>query len=201
MGIHGPGGQDPWSNVVSTEAEIFKNVTGVDLGWPSMFINRNIMWDDTENYTDMSIPLAQLKAFSKIGIKIGSSLSGNTLNIDTRISFAQNFSGLKIAGFIVEDELVGKQKNYVPALGPSTIYDYVHHNVLRDKLTATVAGENIPDSQTKISGEYLRSFQYAIPSDYHREHLKIIVMVMDGSGTVLNVREEKIGITNTYEFL
>jgi hypothetical protein len=201
IGIHGPSGQDPWSNAVSAEVEQFKNVTGVDLGWPTMFINRNTMWDDTENYTDMSMPLAQLKAFSKIGIKIGSLVSGNTLNIDTRISFAQNFSGLKMAAFIVEDELVGKQKNYVPALGPSIIYDYVHHNVLRDKLTATVAGENIPDSQTGISNEYSRSFQYAVPSGYNRDHLKIIVMIMDSNGTVLNVREEKIGITNTYEFL
>ncbi|WP_137906172.1 Omp28-related outer membrane protein [Chryseobacterium sp. 2VB] len=201
IGIHGPSGQDPWSNAVSAEVEQFKNVTGVDLGWPTMFINRNTMWDDSENYTDMSLPLSQLKAFSKIGIRIGSEISGNTLNVDARISFAQAFSGLKIAAFIVEDELVGKQKNYVPALGPPTIYDYVHHNVLRAKLTSSVAGENIPDSQTVISNEYSQSFQYSIPSDYHRDHLKIIVMVMDGSGTVLNVREEKIGISNTYEFL
>ncbi|WP_114819527.1 Omp28-related outer membrane protein [Chryseobacterium sp. KLBC 52] len=201
IGIHGPSGQDPWSNTVSTEVEQFKNVTGVDLGWPTMFINRNTMWDDTENYTDMSLPLSQLKAFSKIGIKIGSAVSGNTLNIDARISFAQSFSGLKMAAFIVEDELVGKQKNYVPALGAPIIYDYVHHNVLRNKLTSSVAGENIPGSQTEISNEYSRTFQYSIPSDYNRDHLKIIVMVMDGNGTVLNVREEKIGITNTYEFL
>ncbi|KPE51510.1 Omp28-related outer membrane protein [Chryseobacterium indologenes] len=201
LGVHGPSGQDPWSNAVSTELELFKNVTGADLGWPTMFINRNTMWEDTENYTDMSVPFSQLRASSKIGIKIGSTVSGNALNIDTKISFAQNFTGLKIVAFIVEDELVGKQKNYIPALGPPTIYDYVHHNVLRNKLTSSVAGENIPDAQTMISSEYARSFQFSIPSDYNRNHLKIIVAVLDGSGTVLNVREEKIGVTNNYEFL
>jgi hypothetical protein len=201
LGIHGPNGQDPWSNATTTELEIFKSVTGADLGWPTMFINRNIIWPDTENYTDMSLPLAQLKASSKIGIKMSSTVSGNNLNVDTRISFTQNFTGLKIAAFIAEDNLVWKQKNYVPALGDPTIYDYVHHNVLRNKLTSSVAGENIADSQTVISNEYSRSFQYSIPSDFNRNNLKIIIMVLDGSGNLLNVREEKIGITNNYEFL
>ncbi|NIF07808.1 Omp28-related outer membrane protein [Chryseobacterium sp. Tr-659] len=201
MGVHGPSGQDPWSNTTSTELELFKNVTGADLGWPTMFINRNTMWEDTENYTDMSVPLSQLKAFSKVGIKIGSVVSGNLLNINAQISFAQDFTGLKIAAFMVEDELVGKQKNYIPALGPPTIYDYVHHNILRNRLTSSIAGENIPGNETVISNEYSRSFQFSIPTDYNRNHLKVIVMILDGSGSVLNVREEKIGITNNYEFL
>lgn len=201
MGIHGPNGQDLWSNATTTEMEIFKNVTGADLGWPSMFINRNTLWPDTENYTDMSVPLAQLKASSKIGIKISSVISGNNLAVDTQISFTQNFTDLKIAAFIVEDDLIGKQKNYVPALGSPTIDDYVHHNVLQNKLTSSVAGENIPDSQTVISNEYSRSFQYSIPSDFNRNNLKIIIMILDGIGNLLNVREEKIGITNNYEFL
>ncbi|CAM3170401.1 hypothetical protein DRF59_11215 [Chryseobacterium flavum] len=201
LGVHGPSGQDPWSNTTTTELEIFKNVTGEDLGWPTMFLNRNIIWPDTENYTDMSLPLALIKASSKIGIKIASTVSGNILDIDTRISFAQDFTGLKIAAFIVEDNLIGKQKNYVEALGPPTIYDYVHHNVLRNKLTSSVAGESIQDTQTVISNEYSRAFQYLIPSEFNRNNLKIIIMVLDGNGNVLNVREEKIGITNNYEFL
>lgn len=201
IGIHGPSGQDPWSNTTNTELEIFKSVTGSDLGWPTMFINRNTLWPDTENYTDMSLPLAQLKASSKIGIKISSTVSGNLLNIETRTLFTENFNALKIAAFIVEDDLVGKQKNYVPALGPPTIYDYVHHNVLRNKLTSSVAGENIPDAQTVTSSEYSRAFQYSIPSECNRDHLKIIVMILDGNGSVLNVREEKIEISNDYEFL
>jgi hypothetical protein len=201
IGIHGPNKKDPFSNQTSTEMEQFKNV-GVDYFWPSMFINRNIYWEDNGNYADMSLPLGQLKAYSNIGIKIGSSITGNTLNINSHISFSQNFNGLKIAAFIVEDDLIYKQTNYYsPVLGPKYIDDYVHHNVLRDKLTSSVSGEGIPDSQSVISNEYSRSFQYSIPSNYNRDHLKIVIIILDGNGNVLNTREEKIGVNNNYEFL
>ncbi|MGE8555997.1 MAG: Omp28-related outer membrane protein [Chryseobacterium jejuense] len=201
IGIHGPNKKDPFSNQTSTEMEQFKRV-GVDYFWPSMFINRNTYWEDNGNYADMSLPLSQLKAFSKIGIRIGSAISGNILNINSRISFTQDFNGLKMVAFIVEDNLVYKQTNYyTPDLGPPYINDYVHHNVLRDKLTSSISGEDMPANQTVISNEYSRAFQYAIPSNFNRDNLKIIIIILDGNGNALNVREEKIGVNNNYEFL
>lgn len=201
LGIHGPGKKDPFSNPTSAQLEQLKGV-GSEYFWPSMFINRNIYWEDNGNYTDMSLPLGQLKAYSKIGIRIGSTITGNTVNINSSVSFTQNFSGLKIAAFIVEDNLIYKQTNYyTPVLGPAYINDYVHHNVLRDKLTSSVSGEDIPGNQTVVSNEYSRSFQYAIPSNFNRDNLKIIVIILDGNGNTLNVREEKVGVNNNYEFL
>lgn len=80
LGLHGLIDQDPWSNTTTTKLEILKDVNGVDFGWPTMFfLNRNIVWPDTENYKDMSLPLSLIKASSKIGIKKASTISGNTL--------------------------------------------------------------------------------------------------------------------------
>lgn len=200
IGIHGPSGTtDPWSNTTSTEMEIFKSVSE----WPAMFINRTTVWPYDSNYSDLSVPLHQLSALSKIGIKISSSISGNILNAEAKIFFSQNFSDLKIAAFIVEDGLVHDQKNYISTLygGGSYIYNYVHHNVLRSRLTSSVAGDIIPGSQTVISNEYSKNFQYTIPSGYHINNLKVIVMILNANGSVLNVREEKAGINNNYEFL
>ncbi|UKB85655.1 Omp28-related outer membrane protein [Chryseobacterium sp. MEBOG06] len=199
MGIHGPEGTtDPWANATSTEMEVLKNITE----WPGMFINRNIVWVYDSNYTDMSLPLSQIKAYSRIGIKMNSTISGNKVNIEARVFFTENLDNLKIAAFIVEDELVHNQKNYIGTLygGGSAIYNYTHHNVLRNKL-GSVTGDPIPDSQTVISNEYIRSFQYNILSGFNPEHLKVIIMILDENGSVLNVREEKIGTNNSYEFL
>ncbi|SFT76650.1 Outer membrane protein Omp28 [Chryseobacterium formosense] len=200
IGIHGPSGTtDPWSNTTSTEMEIFKNVSE----WPAMFINRTTVWAYNSNYSDLNVPLNQLSALSKIGIKISSSVSGNILNAETKIFFSQNFSDLKIVAFIVEDDLVHDQKNYISTLygGGSYIYNYVHHNVLRSRLTSSVVGDIIPGSQTVISNEYSKNFQYTIPSGYHTNNLKVIVMILNANGNVLNVREEKAGINSNYEFL
>lgn len=200
MGIHGPEGtSDPWANATSTEMEVLKNITE----WPGMFINRNSVWAYDSNYTDMSLPLSQLKAYSKIGIKMNSIRSGNILNIETRVFFTENFNNLKMAAFIVEDKLVHNQKNYIGTLygGASTIYNYTHHNVLRNKLTGSVTGDPVPAAQMVISNEYTRSFQYNITSGFNPDNLKIIVMIMDENGSVLNVREEKTGTNNSYEFL
>lgn len=200
IGIHGPEGTtDPWSNSTSTELEVLKNVSE----WPAMYINRTTPWPYDSNYTDMSVPLSQLSAYSKVGIGLNSTITGNTVNAETKIFFTQNFSNLKIAAFIVEDKLVHNQKNYIGGLygGASTIYNYVHHNVLRSKLTSSVTGEAIPSTQTALSNEYSRSFQYTIGAGFNPNNLKIIVMILDGNGTVLNVREAKIGTNNSYEFL
>lgn len=200
IGIHGPEGTtDPWSCPTSTEMQFLKNVTE----WPAMYINRNTNWAYDSNYTDMSLPLSQLKAFSKIGIKINSTLSGNSAQIEAKVSFTENFNNLKIVAFIVEDELIHDQKNYIPTLygGSSYIYNYKHHNVLRNKLTSSVSGEAIPSSQTILSGEYARTFQYTIPAGFNINHLKTIIMIMDENGAVLNVREEKLGTSNNYELL
>lgn len=200
MGIHGPDGTtDPWSCVTSTEMETLKNVNQ----WPAMFINRTTSWPYNSNYTDMSLPLSQLKAYSNIGIKMNSSVSGNSATINVKTFFTENFSNLKMAAFIVEDELVHNQKNYITTLygGASTIYNFVHHNVLRNRLTSSVTGEAIPNTQSVLSSEYSRDFQYSIPSGFNQNNLKVIVMILDASGTVLNVREEKIGENNDYEFL
>ncbi|MBL1219649.1 Omp28-related outer membrane protein [Chryseobacterium sp. L7] len=200
IGIHGPAGTtDPWSNDTGTEMETLKNVTE----WPAMFINRNTVWPYDSNYTDMSLPLGQLSAFSKIGIKMKTSGSGNTFTTEASVLFTEDFTHLKIAAFLVEDGLVHHQKNYISSLygGSSYIYNYVHHNVLRSKLTSSVTGENIPNTQTATSSEYIRAFQYTVPAGYNADKLKIIIMITDSNGTVLNVREEKINTNNTYEFL
>lgn len=200
MGIHGPQGtSDPWTSSVTTEMETLKNVAE----WPTMYINRNILWPYDSNYTDMTIPLGQLSASSKVGIKINSTLTGtNSLSATAQVFFAKNYTSLKVAAFIVEDKLIHNQKNYISNLygGASTIYNFEHHNVLRDKLTS-VSGDAIPDASSVFSGEFTRNFQYVIPTNYNKNNLKIILMVLDENGTVLNIREEKIGVSNNYEFL
>jgi hypothetical protein len=199
IGIHGPvGTTDPWASSLSTEMENLKNVSE----WPTMYINRNKLWQYDSDYTNMSVPLSQLNAFSKIGIKMGSNISGNNVTTNVNVLFTDNFTNLKIASFIVEDELVHDQKNYILTLygGAPTLYGFVHHNVLRSKLTP-ITGESIPNDQTSISKEFSKNFQYTIPANFNQNNLKIVIMIIDGSGKVLNVREEKLGINNNYEIL
>lgn len=200
IGIHGPSGTtDPWSNATSTEMEILKNVSE----WPAMYINRSTIWNYDSNYTDMSVPLAQLKAFSKIGIKMSSSISGTMANVTANAFFTENYTNLRMAAFVVEDHLIHDQKNYINTLygGNSNIINYEHEGVLRNKLSNSVTGDIIPNDQSIISNEYSKSFQYTIPADYNHNNLKIIIMITDQNGTVLNVREEKLNINNNYEFL
>ena len=199
IGIHGPvGTNDPWTSPLSTEMENFKNVNQ----WPTMYINRNVLWPYDSDFTNMTLPLSQLNASSKIGIKMKSTVSGSSMTAEVNVLFAENYSDLKIASFIVEDKLVHDQKNYIPTLygGAPVIKDFVHHNVLRSKLTP-VAGEAIPSSQTVVANEFNKNFQYTIPSNFNQANLKIIVMIMDGAGKVLNVREENLGTENNFEIL
>ncbi len=199
MGVHGPqGSPDPWASAAGTEMQVFKNVAE----WPTMYLNRTTIWPYDSNYTNMSLPLSMLNASSKIGIKISSSFSGNNLSANVKVFFAKDYNNLKLAAYIVEDNLVHNQKNYNSNLygGVETIVNFVHHNVYRDKLTA-IGGDAVANTSSAFSSEFSKDLQYTIPAAYNKTNLKIVVMVLDGNGTVLNVREEHIGNENQYEFL
>ncbi len=203
VGVHGPvGAGDPYFNETSAAMHDYLNV----IGHPTMYLNRNTLWEYNYNYTDVSLPLSLINIASKIGIEINSNLNGNTVEANVNLVFAENYSNLKLATYIVEDNLHYTQTNYFNGIGGSPIFyegqyqvaDYYHKNVLRDSPSGI---QGIPIINSDLGEVFNHSFSYAIPSDQVANNLKIIVLVMNANGAVLNTREVSIDTDNTYEYL
>lgn len=206
VGLHGPTVQtDPFTNETSMG---LINVLGI-WAYPTILINHKYEWSAANNnYTDVSFALQHIKPFSKVGIAITTKLENNTLSGDYNIAFAEDYSNLKTLVYIVEDKIKYPQHNYFngnggkPVLygGAPIVQDYVNHNVLRTALTPTT-GESIPATNSQNSTVYFKNFSYAIPANFVKENMKIIVAVVNNQNEVINVREAAINTTNPLETL
>ncbi len=204
LGVHGPdGSDDPYIN--STSLGII-DLRGV-WGFPTILINGKYTWSTSNNnYTDMSFPLQYIQPYSKIGISINSTLSGNNVSGEVNVSFAENYNNLKASIFVVENDLHYSQHNYFngtggkPILfgGVSIVENYTHHNVVRDQLSS-ISGDAIPSAQSQENTLFSKPINYTIPSDFVKENLKIIVIISDSNGEVLNTREAFINTDNNLE--
>lgn len=204
LGVHGPEGTaDPYIN--STSQGII-NARGV-WGYPTILINSKYSWSTSNNnYADMSFPLQYMLPSCKVGIAINSELSGNSLTGEINVTFAQNYSNVKAAVFIVENNLHYPQHNYFNGTGGKPVLyggvpivdNYEHHNVVRDRLTA-ISGDAIPASQSQENSIYTKELNYQIPNDFVKNNIKIIVVISDSNGVVINTREAEVNTINNLE--
>jgi len=206
LGIHGPQGSgDPYFNPTAHSIITQKNVWG----FPTILINGKYSWPTSNNnYTDMSFPLQYLQPYSKIGIAVNTQLSGNTLHGEVKVSFAETYQNLKMTIFFVETDLHYAQHNYFNGTGGKPVFydgqpiipNYVHHNVVRDNLTA-VAGEAIPVAQTQENEVYTKGVSYTIPTGIVTGNTKLIIVITDSNGVVLNTREAVCDTENPVEII
>jgi hypothetical protein len=204
LGIHGPTGSgDPYMNATSQGITTAKNV----YSYPYILLNGKYSWNtNNNNYTDMSFALQYIHPFSKIGIAVNTTTSGNNVTGDVKLSFAQNYSNLKVAVYVVENKLYHDQKNYFNGTGGKPIFfggvenilNYEHHNVLRDK-TTEILGDAIPSNQTQENMLFSKSINYNIPTGLVKDNLKLVVVVMDSNNEVLNTREVTLNTNNQLE--
>lgn len=206
VGLHGPTVQtDPFTNEASTA---FINQLGI-WAYPTILINHTKTWSTTNNnYTDVSFPLQYIQPFSKVGIALNTKVENNVLSGDYNIAFADNYSNLKTLVYVVEDQIKYPQHNYFngsggkPILydGVPIVQDYVNHNVLRALLTP-ITGDAIPANNSQNNSTYFKNFSYPIPSNFVKENMKIIVVILNSQNEVINVREAAINTNNPLETL
>lgn len=139
--------------------------------------------------TQLSGFLAQAEqepAVSAISYK--SSFSGNNLDIHLFL-YLRSATDYKVSVFLTEDGIVAKQSDY---LGESSD-NYVHNDVARVSVT-----DPLGLAFTTTEENSIKSFDYsvAVPSEYNKDNLKIVVFVQrisDGRYYVDNCAAGKAG--------
>ena len=172
MDIHGS--NDPF---VFDDASVLMNNYGV-AAYPMGFFDfrYEVKNGDSESVArELSGYLTQTEqepAVSAVSYK--SSFSGNNLGIHLFL-YLRSATDYKVSVFLLEDGLVAKQSNY---LGESD-ENYVHNDVARKSVT-----EPLGDSFTTTEENSIKRFDYsvAVPAEYIKDNLKILVFVQRLSG-------------------
>jgi hypothetical protein len=169
-----------------------------DLELPQSRLNRTIVWTSPEPSN-----LAQAKALtgnnSGLGIAMSSTVENGTINLDVNVKFAQNYTGLKLVVYVLENHLIHSQANYTSYFGAiNPVPTYEHNHVLRHNIT-DLLGDQITDATT--AGQSItKSFSIPMPTSVSNpENVSFVAIVVNSDNLALNARAADKNEVQTFE--
>lgn len=192
------GGYDPF-DFFKSERNAYERELGVS-GYPFAMINR--VDDFEDNYDQFT---SYIQPFSPIGIKINSDIYATDGTVKIGVKFGENYTGgLKYAVFMLEDHLLFRQSNStsyyanLPRNGNFSL-DFEHNNTLVGMANG-FKGTEIASSATVKGGEFNTEI-YMRHRASKLENTKIVIVVTDMSGKVLNVASTKSNTNMNYQIV
>lgn len=165
-------------------------------GLPTAMLNRNILWDNETTTTEVK---NQIKPNSNLGIALNSTVTGGNIDLDVEIKFLENYSGLKLVVYVLENSLHADQVNETVFFGGiNPIPSYEHNHVLRSCLTDLVNGNALSDT---TAGETItQNFSVPVPANIANvDNMTFVAFVIDASGRVINVRGNEPNSTQNFQ--
>lgn len=155
-------------------------------------------------------PFLQKRAV--LGLALNSSISGNTLNVTTRVGFDATISdSLKLVVLLVENGIIRTQANYyhnntnypgTPFFNSGNpILNFTHNAVFRNTPT-TIFGTTITAASQVKNGEFTANHSFSI-TGLNTSNLRIVAFVTYADGQaksgVLNAQSVAAGGTQAYD--
>lgn len=190
------GTQDPFNYLNAGPLEALINTPA----YPKGFINRLTRWNNPEqNNIGQAISFTQ-GINPKLGLKMSSSLQDNMINLKVEAQFANNFEGIGLVVYLLENGLVYPQVNYTSFYNNvNPIPDYVHDYTLRKTLT-DILGDEIERELTQTGQFYEREFNLEVPEQIEDiSQVDFVAFMVDEEGHVINVRKAKLGEEQEFE--
>lgn len=186
---------DPFISTDGNNLAAQQSVSGV----PNGYINRTISWTGPQDQNVNQV-ISTIQASSETGIAINSTTTGSNITANIKIGYANPIAGTaKVTVYLVEDKLFFTQRNYSSTLygGQANIPNFEYNGVLR-KVVSSLLGDDIPTSGISNAKDYT----FGIPSNISNiANAKIVVLVSNAAGTVVNAQEAKVGENKDFEVL
>lgn len=184
------------------DANALENLVGVANQYPTAKLNRLTSWkypQHTQNNLDTAIKLTTGTPV-RLGLAINSTLSGNSINLDVKVKFFQDYSNLKLVVYVLENKLIYPQDNGTSFYGGiPVIEDFEHNHVLKATFT-NILGDAIPSSETSYDKTYSRNFSVAVPSNItNTANIEFVAFVVGQDNKAINVRKAAIGENQPFE--
>ncbi|MFY7757013.1 MAG: Omp28-related outer membrane protein [Flavobacterium stagni] len=133
------------------------------LALPVSRLNRMIVWSFPET-SNVQQALDLTGNNTTIGLAMNSTVSNGNINLDVKVKCLDNYEGLKLVVYLLEDKLYYNQRNYYSDLygGVNPIPNFEHNHVLRASLT-DITGEAI--TGTVNGATVTRNFSIPVPAN------------------------------------
>ncbi len=197
VGVHH--GNDPYhyNGIEPLRALIYPDFP--DFPLPTVRLNRLTTWTFPEPSNTQQV-LNLITNDAGLGLAMKSSLIGNTLNLDVKIKFAESYSDLKLVVYLLEDNLVYNQVNYVGSYqnGQNPIQNFEHDHVLRESLT-NILGD--PVTGELVSGNTItRNFTIPVPASVdNAANMNFVAFVVGADNKAINSRAALLNEDQSFE--
>lgn len=158
-----------------------------DLELPQSRLNRTIVWTSPEPYN-----LEQAKALtgnnSGLGLAMSSTVENGMINLDVNMKFVQNYTGLKLVVYVLENHLIHSQANYTTYFGNiNPVPTYEHNHVLRHNIT-DLLGDPIAEATT-VGQTITKSYSIPVPSSVSNpDNISFVAVLVNADNLALNAR-------------
>lgn len=106
--------------------------------------------------------------------------ASRTVSVDARM-FSELTMNYRIAAYVVEDKVVGEQKQSTGELQDN----YTHRHLVRQMLSSSVRGDAL--SQVAAETEAGKKYTFTVADDWNIENLSVAVLILDDKGHVNNM--------------
>lgn len=109
----------------------------------------------------------------------------NIVVIDVDAEFPVALDGqYNLVIYIVEDKIVSPQLNNDPTIGPDTLFNFEHHNVLRAAVNAAYGDAINPSGNISQGQTFSKRYTYEINADWVTSNCKIIAYIGKSDNTL-----------------
>lgn len=167
--------------------------------FPTAKLNRTIDWSYPENSNTTQVK--RLNGNNEgLGLAMNSTITNNSVNLDVKIKFAKDYTGLKLVVYVLEDNLIYNQTNYTSFYGGgATITNFDHDNVMRHLVSGNIQGDAITET-TSTGSTITKNFTFNIPSNVsNANNMKFVAFVVDSNGKAINSRAAIKGENQSFE--
>lgn len=170
-----------------------------DLELPQSRINRTIVWNSPEPFN-----LEQAKALtgnnSGLGLALSSTVENGMINLDVNMKFVQNYTGLKLVVYVLENHLIHSQANYTTYYGNiNPVPTYEHNHVLRENLT-DLLGDEVTEPTTVGQTITVPFHNIPIPTSVSNpENISFVAILVNANNLALNARAAEKNEVQTFE--
>ncbi len=183
----GPVAIAPLKNLISPTAP---------LALPVSRLNRLTVWTFPET-SNIQQAIDMTSNNTTLGLAMKSSVNAQGINLDVKVKFLDDYSGLKLVVYLLENHLFYDQRNYMQYYGGiDPIPNFEHNHVLRRSMTH-ILGDEITD--TTEGNTITKSFAIPVPPQVNHENVSFVAFVVGSDNRVINVRESHANENQNFE--
>lgn len=183
LAFHNASGGEPIDPFVIPQEQELYNIFALG-GYPAYVTDMRDVGLLNEGGCEATIKKSLTKSLTHCGVALECSYDAEAgkARAEARL-FSELSSAYRLAAYVVEDKVVGEQKESTGSVRP----DYTHRHVVRAMISSNVRGDGLGEVAAGTEAE--KTYDFNVDPQWNLENLHVAVLAIDSDGHVNNMAQ------------